>query len=152
MRRAQVTGLLFNLRCQSHRQVVDSLRKGSDLSDGALGVVHLPYDTNTTRQGFTQQFNQAEETSDSPHLLQVVLIELDAPLEAAAFGHFDVQRADELLAVILTFPPEGAEAPERQTSGLEGGKSWKVINQSSDVSVPELKGPQISDFKHHQHA
>lgn len=46
-------------------------------------------------------------------VVQVLLVDLDPPpLEAAALRHFHVHGADELLAIILTFLPQGAETAE----------------------------------------
>lgn len=42
-------------------------------------------------------------------VLQVVLVESDSPLEAAAFGHFHVHGADVLLAIVLAFLPQSAK-------------------------------------------
>lgn len=55
------------------------------------------------------------EAEASPYLFQVVevlLIEPDAPLEAAVLGHFHIQGADVLLAIILTFLPQSAKTAE----------------------------------------
>lgn len=53
-------------------------------------------------------------------VLQVLLVDLDPPpQEAAALGHFYIHRADVLLAVILTLPPQSAKSAERQTARLQ---------------------------------
>lgn len=40
------------------------------------------------------------------------------PLKAAALGHLHVHGADVVLAIVLTLPPQAAEAPERQAPRL----------------------------------
>lgn len=54
--------------------------------------------------------------SERLYLLQVdktVVIDTGVPLEAAALWHFYVQRADVVLAVIITFPPQRAKTTKR---------------------------------------
>lgn len=54
-----------------------------------------------------------------PYLVQVVLVDPQAPLEAAVLGHLHVHGAHVLLAVLLALLTQGPEATERQPSGLE---------------------------------
>ena len=51
-------------------------------------------------------------TSHLFQVVQVLLVDPDAPLEAAALGHFHVHGADVLLAIILTFLPQSAKPTE----------------------------------------
>ena len=55
-------------------------------------------------------------------MVEVFLVDPDASLEAAAFGHFHVHGADVLIAVVLTFLPQSAKTTERQAYGLQEGK------------------------------
>lgn len=72
--------------------------------------------TSNQRPGDTDQVESSIKKGVRAYLLQVVqvlLIDLDPPpLEAAALRHFHVHGADELLAIILTFLPQGAETTE----------------------------------------
>lgn len=82
-------GLLEKLIVLQHaRQIVDSLRKSSYLSNSPFRVLHLL------------------------QVVQVLLIDPNAPLEAAALWHFHVHGADVLLTIILTFLPQSAETTE----------------------------------------
>lgn len=62
-------------------------------------------------------------------MVEVILIDADAPLEAAAFGHFHIHGADVLIDVILTFLPQSPETAKRQAPRLDGGP--KVCLESS---------------------
>lgn len=88
LRRADGDLLKKLVMLQHARQVVDSLRKSSDLSNSPLRVFHLF------------------------QVVEVLVIDPDAPLEAAALGHFHVHGADVLLAIVLTFLPQSAKTTE----------------------------------------
>lgn len=105
---------------ETHRQVVDPLGKGSDLPDGPFRVLHLEQ-RGTLSQRLDTDWSSSSLRASS-YLLQVLqglLVEMAASLEAAALGHLHVHGADELLALVQTLLPQRAEASEGQAARLE---------------------------------
>lgn len=115
-------------RSASHRQIVDSLRKGSYLSDGSFRVLHLWKVTESTQIHLkTKQiycvinkFNW--ESVYLFQVLKVILVDPGASLEAAVFWHFHIHGAHVLLTVVLTFLPQSAKTSKRQAPWLKEDK------------------------------
>lgn len=127
----------------SHRQVVDSFGKRSDLPHGALGVLHLQ--TRHTHRTGSELRKSATEgrckgAEEAAYLLRLLLVHLDpGPLEAAALGHLHVHGADKLLAVVRALLPQRAETAERQASRLSSRKRVDlVLRRKFFRSIPNM--------------
>lgn len=115
-------------RSASHRQIVDSLRKGSYLSDGSFRVLHLWKVTESTQIHLKTKLIYCVTNKcnwESVYLFQVlkiILVDLGASLEAAVFWHFHIHGAHVLLTVVLTFLPQRAKTSKRQAPRLKEDK------------------------------
>lgn len=111
-------------RSASHRQVVDSFRKRSNLPHGALGILHLQtrhtHAKSEPHKSSTEvRCEGAEEATYLLQALQLLLTDLHpGSLEAGALGHLHVHGADKLLAVVHALLPQRAETTKGQTSRL----------------------------------
>lgn len=72
------------------------------------------------------------------YLLQVLLLDSDSSLEAAAFGHFHVHGTDVILAFFLTFPSQSSKPTEGQASRLRQKKEKERITELPELSAELL--------------
>lgn len=120
----------------SHRQVVDSFGKRSDLPHGALGILHLQtkhaHAESEPRKSSPEVWCEgAEEAAYLLQMLQLLLKDLrPGPLEAGALGHLHIHGADKLLAVVRALLPQRAETAKGQTSRLSFKKRGKILIDS----------------------